>query len=175
MDHTPQSGRGPGRVEEKKRIKLTYLDPESPLTLREGVREARLAEGDEDAAQSVADEIVDDVDAHDAIHVLFGCPTDLRGEIVAHVWALLGTTMTLRDMHRVNEHEDHRKALAAIGHRRLLGVWLRSAPAIVSTGFRALRMTRPWPAAEFQSYLDQPLSSLRQSFGIRLSKGNGDQ
>lgn len=146
-----------------------YLNPRSQQTLRQGVLELRAAEGaDGDAAENVAADLVHDIDVHDAIHVLFGCSTDLSGEIVAHVWTLFGTTMELRDMRRVNMHEDHRAVLARIGHRRLLGTWWRSASGIAATVARALRMKRRWPAQDYVEYLDMRLCDIRAQFGITL-------
>lgn len=88
---------------------LEYLKPTSNQTLREGIAELRRAEGAEnDAAECMAPELLTDIDTHDAIHVLFGCPTNLAGEIVAHVWTAFGTTVSMQDMHRVNQHRDHK-------------------------------------------------------------------
>ncbi|MDJ0707182.1 MAG: hypothetical protein QNJ46_28235 [Leptolyngbyaceae cyanobacterium MO_188.B28] len=149
---------------------LEYLNPRSTQTLLEGIWELRVAEGAEaDAAENVAPELVDDIEVHDAIHVLFGCPTNLAGEIIAHVWTLFGTTMSVRDMGRVNMHDDHRQVLAKIGHGRLLKMWFYSVPRIIITLFRALRMKRRWPAEDYRLYLDQRLCDLRKDFGIRLS------
>ena len=148
---------------------LRYRDPASTQTLAEGIAELRAAEGAQgDATQYVAPELLDDIDVHDAVHVLFGCSTDLRGEIIAHVWTALGTTMRLRDMQRVNRHEDHRETLAEIGHRRLLKSWAKGLPRVLATVAHALRMKRRWPAADFDRYLDRRLCDIRREFGIRL-------
>ncbi len=151
--------------------KLKYLDPESRQTLREAIAELRFAEGPQgDAAVTVAADLLKDIDIHDAIHVLFGCPTHLAGEIVAHIWTLLGTTVSMRDMHRVNEHRDHRLVLRQIGHARLLGAWLRNASSILKAAFYARRMRSRWPAENVESFLDRPLIEIRQTYGIRLVK-----
>lgn len=148
---------------------LEYLNPKSTQTLLEGIRELRAAEEAEaNAAENVAPELFDDIEVHDAIHVLFGCPTNLFGEIIAHVWTAFGTTMKVRDMHRVNRHDDHRKVLAGIGHRRLLRTWLCSLPRIAATLIRAMRMQCRWPAEDYRAYLDQRLCDLRENFAIRL-------
>ncbi len=148
---------------------LHYRYPDSRQTLREGIVELRAAEApDEDAAQNLAPELADDIDAHDAIHVLFGCSTDLSGEIIAHVWTAFGTTLSMHDMRRVNMHDDHRQVLDQIGHRRLLGTWARSIPGFAGTLVRALRMKRRWPAESFEQFLDRRLCDLREEFGVRL-------
>lgn len=153
--------------------RLEYTDPRSTQTLREGIQALRGAEGiGNDAAENVAPELAQDIDMHDAIHVLFGCSTSLSSEIIAHVWTAFGTTTKAENMRRVNQHSDHRQVLAKIGHRRLLKAWLRSLPQIIMTIFQAMRMKRRWPAESYEEYLDLPLCDIRRSFGIRLSKTN---
>ena len=150
---------------------LHYLDPSASMSLREGIAELRAAEGaDGDAVENVAPELIPDLDVHDAIHVLFACPTNLTGEISAHIWTLFGTTMRMKDMHRVNMHQDHRKVLTEIGHRRLIRTWFMNIPHIVATLFRSFRMSSKWPADKYADYLDVPLSELRHQFNIRLPK-----
>ena len=149
---------------------LRYLDPASTQTLREGISELKDAEGpDGDAAENLAPELITQIDAHDAIHVLFACPTDLRGEIAAHVWSALGTTMTMADMQTVNRHRDHRQVLRDIGHIKLLKTWAKSVRLIGSIVLRARRMNRRWPADCYGGYLDTSLRELRDDFGIELS------
>lgn len=148
---------------------LNYLNPQSIQTLRQGIYEFYQAEvAENDASDTVAPELLADIDMHDAIHVLFGCPTHLGGEILAHVWTAFGTTVPLQAMHRVNRHPDHRNVLAEIGHRHLLKTWLKSIPQILMTVIRGLRMKRRWPAEHYVVYLDQHLCDLRQEFGIHL-------
>ena len=148
---------------------LEYLKPDTRMTLGEGIRELRAAEGAEnDATQNMDPELLADLDMHDAIHVLFACSTDLAGEIRAHIWTALGTTVKMKDMHRVTKHQDHRQVLADIGHATLIGTWLKNSPRLLATMFRSLRMSRRWPAADYASYLGVPLVELRQAFGIIL-------
>ncbi|NJN24337.1 MAG: hypothetical protein HC810_08090 [Acaryochloridaceae cyanobacterium RL_2_7] len=150
---------------------LEYLDPTTTMTLGDGIRELRAAEGaDGDAAENIAPELVPDIDIHDAIHVLFACPTNLAGEISAHIWTLFGTTMQIREMHRVNMHQDHRQVLADIGHARLVKTWFKNIPHLIATFFRSIRMARRWPASDYADFLDTPLDQLRTEFNIRLPK-----
>lgn len=152
---------------------LMYLDPNSTQTLREGIRELRTYEGaTHDASENVALDLADAIDMHDAIHVLFGCPTSLFGEIIAHVWTALGTTVKMQEMHRVSRHDDHRQALSKIGYRRLIATWLVNFPSILTTLICAMRMQLRWPAEDFILYLDQRLCDLRENFGICLLKSS---
>ncbi len=149
--------------------RLQYLTPDCPMTLRDGIAELRGAEGaDGDAAAKVAPELVHDLDVHDAIHVLFVCPTSVAGEVIAHVWTAFGTSAKLADLHRVNAHQDHRKVLAQIGHRKLVKTWFRSLPQIVGTFRRARRMSRRWPVEQMDVFLDHSLADIRREFGIQI-------
>lgn len=70
---------------------VNYLNINSTQTLREAVFEMRSAEKvGNDASVNVAPELLNDIDEHDAIHVLFGCSTSLLDEIIAHVWTIFG-------------------------------------------------------------------------------------
>lgn len=152
-------------------MNLDYFDPHCRQTLRTALAELRAAEGaDQDAASQMAPELIRDLDIHDAIHVIFGCSTDLPGEVLAHVWTILGTSARVRDLHRVMSHRDHREALAKIGHGPLLRMWITSIPRIASTMWRASRMTRRLRIEDMASLLDQPLAEIRHHHGIRLPR-----
>ena len=160
----------------KRKRSLRYLDPHATMTLGEGIAELRAAEGaDGDAAENISPELVPDIDMHDAIHVLFACSTNLAGEISAHIWTVFGTTVSMSDMHRINNHRDHRQVLSDIGHFKLIRTWFRNVPHLVATLFRSFRMKGKWPASDFENYLDVPLNELRDQFNIRLPKQRTDQ
>lgn len=150
-------------------IKLNYVDPSSKQTLLQGIQELKASEGaDRDAAESVSEDLRGAIEVHDVIHVLFACPTNLRGEISAHAWTIFGTTMTVREMHSVNRHTDHRAVLKQIGHGTLVRRWLKAIPSIVDTFNRSRKMSKQWPAVEFEIHLDRPLNEIRSEYNIKL-------
>ncbi len=149
-------------------MRQTYLDANCTSTLREAIAELRGLEGVDDASAAVAPEIAPDLDIHDVIHVLFACSTDLRGEILAHIWTMAGTTAKVADLHRVTTHRDHRQALRRIGHGRLLWTWVSKAPLFITVFRRARQMKRRFPVHAVAQYLDRPLCDIRRDFGIRL-------
>jgi len=149
--------------------KPKYINPSSKQTLLQGIEELRVAEGaDSDAAENVSEDLLGAIEIHDVIHVLFGCPTNLSGEISAHVWTIFGTTMTIREMHSVNRHADHKAVLKEIGHTKLIRRWLKALPSIVDTFSRSRKMFKQWPAEEYEAYLDRPLDEIRSEFNISL-------
>lgn len=147
---------------------LKYLDTNSKQTLKEGIVELRKSELENDATEQLAVELLRDIDEHDAIHVLFACPTDLNGEIFAHVWSLFGTTMSVDQMKKVNSHTDHKVVLKNIGHFKLLRIWLLHLPQIFRIIVRAKRMHKKFPVENFEKYLNVDLQELRKSFGIKI-------
>jgi hypothetical protein len=149
---------------------LNYLNPNSKQSLREGILELKKAEGENDAAENISRELLRNIDEHDVIHTLFACSTDLKGEIIAHVWSLFGTTMTAEQMKKVNVHQDHKTVLSEIGHFKLLSTWFAQLPQIIKTIIRAKRMNQKFPVSEFEKYLGVSLFDLRKEFGIKLSK-----
>lgn len=148
---------------------LEYLNPLSPQTLFNAIRELRQAEGVEyGASESFAPELLNDIDSHDAIHVLFACPTSLSGEVVAHIWTLFGTDTSIQDMHRVNAHEDHRSVLREIGYFRLLSMWVSSIPLVFRALYGVMRMRRRFPSSRFTDFLDHRLVDIRSEYRIVL-------
>ena len=101
---------------------LDYLDPDCRLTLRQDI--AQLREEDaklRDVAPRVAPKVECSVTAHDAVHIIFACDTSDRGEVIAHAWLLLGTTVTHRELRDVMDTRDHRAFVQEVGlARRLL-------------------------------------------------------
>jgi len=148
---------------------LRYLRSDSSQTLLEAINELRVAEGaGNDAAEYISPELRSDIELHDVIHTVFACPTNLKGEILAHLWSVFGTTLTMREMHRVTSHYDHKTVLKKIGHFRLLKTWLSNFPNMVRVLSRSRQMNRKWPAHEFEQCLNVSLLDLRSEYGIKI-------
>jgi ubiquinone biosynthesis protein Coq4 len=149
---------------------LSYMQPESSLTLREAIRELRLEDAKErDVAPIVAPELEQSMTAHDAVHVIFGCDTSDEGEAVAHAWMLLGTDVRRVDLHRVLASGDHRRFAREVGHwRRLRGV-LSALSQIARAVRRAKRMHRRWGWNDNHGLLDTPLVEIRRRYGVKLA------
>ena len=146
---------------------MPYLDPDCPLTLRDAIAELRELEANNDAVDTMP-ALARDLDIHDVIHAVFACTTDLPGEIRAHVWTIFGTDVSMREMHRVNAHGDHRAALAQIGHAKLLRIWMLAAGCIASTWWRARRMRQRLRKQDIPELMDRRLCDIRASLGIVL-------
>jgi hypothetical protein len=146
---------------------LPYHNPQSKLPLRAALAELRAAEGD--ITMEVDATLAAALESHDVVHVLFGLDTSELDEVVAHGWMLLGTTMTMREMHAVMAQADHRRLATDLGHVRRLGLLVRAAPRLFGAFWRARRMSKRWPFADYSRYLDVPLDQIRREYGIALS------
>ena len=155
---------------------LRYLEPDSEQTLFEAIEELRVAEGVEnDAAGYISPDLRNDIELHDVIHTVFACPTNLKGEILAHLWSVFGTTLTMGEMHNVTSHNDHKAVLKKIGHFRLIKTWLGNTPNMFRVVLRSRKMNKKWPAHQFEQYLNKSLKDIRTEYGINIvetSSGN---
>jgi hypothetical protein len=145
-----------------------YRQHNSTQTLQKGLEELRALEAAQqnDASETFDAALQTELTQHDVIHVLFGCGTDLQGEIQAHVWTLFGTTLSMQQMHQVNTHKDHKSALQEIGHFKLLRTWLRLFPQLLRTIWRAKHMSKKFPIEQTDAYLQRSLKEIRREFSI---------
>lgn len=139
------------------------------MTLQEAIDELRLAEGEEIyLPEKLAPEIRQAIDAHDAVHTIFGCDISKRDEVAAHVFMLLGTTVTMKELKSVATHRDHRKMTTDAGHLEMLKTAVGAFPRLAKASWTALKMTKRFPWQNYNKYLDRKLSEIRSEFGIRI-------
>lgn len=136
------------------------------LTLRQGMAahraslgEAYIALDDPDAAELFH--------AHDAIHVLFGCDTSLRGESLADLWTLAASDITVAQYLTYLNHPDVQAAFKGHSAWDWLRTFLKLIPDLFRVLVRARRMPRRWPAASWRSKLDIPVKTLREAWHIQ--------
>jgi len=155
---------------------LKYLKANSSQTLLEAIRELHVAEGtDNDAAEYISPELLNDIELHDVIHTVFACPTNLKGEILAHIWSVFGTSLSIKDMHRVSSHADHKQVLREIGHIKLLKTWFKNFPNIIRIVYRSKKMHKKWSAREFEQYLEMTLQEIRAEYGIQVIESSSSR
>lgn len=142
-----------------------YLDPDSPLTLGEGLAEfcavnPGLLPADDPQIREL-------VRAHDACHVLFALTTSLEDEALADTWTIFGTTVTLRQYRKYLEHEQVTALFREAGAWKLLTGTLRAVPRILRAIRRARRMPEKWPFFDYARFLNTPIAALRRRFGVQ--------
>ena len=142
-----------------------YLDPESPLTLGEGLAEfcavnPGLIPADDPQIREL-------VRAHDACHVLFALTTSLEDEALADTWTLFGSSVTLKQYSAYLKHDQFTALFREIGAWKLLTGTLRAVPRVLRAIRRARRMPEKWPFFDYARFLDTPLAALRRRFGVQ--------
>lgn len=107
--------------------------------------------------------------AHDAVHVVFGCGTNLDDELVVKLSSLFGTTGGFAVLRGYRLHESFR-IYRRLHHRDVLHALLHSFYLVPRTVFRSLRQRGKWPWHDFERYADVPLREIRSEFGIRVAR-----
>lgn len=145
-----------------------YLDFDSSMTLGEAIQKMRMSAAENDFTNQVSADTIQALEQHDAIHILFDCGTSSQDEIAVHVWMVFATTAKISEMHRAVASQEHRTALAGIGHLKLIGTWCVSFPLLVRIIFKSLRMTKKLAVEELHQLKQQSIFEIRQEHGIVL-------
>ena len=147
---------------------LGFTEQSSRQTLREGLVEyfsniPELMEG-----ADLPTDLAHGLDGHDVAHVVFGCDTSVRGEVVLARWSLFGVEGSLRP-YLIGMRRRETRGLFRDFFR---AVRLRELPALTKAGItaviRSCWMSRRWPFDRYGPYLDRPLVEIRQEFQIRV-------
>ena len=147
---------------------LCFQSQDSRLTLREGLAEYRSLVPNLLEEKDVSEGMREYVEAHDVAHVVFGCDTSGRGEIVLARWSLFGTTDSIRPYFRALAYRETARLFMAIFDLRMIAYGIRAVPAAVTAVWRSLFMTRRWPSRDYGAWLDRPLGAIRGEFNIRV-------
>ncbi len=157
-----------GRYLPRRPRRFAYEEQDCRQTLREGLEEYYASDPTLLAPRNVSDEIARGLQAHDAAHVVFGCDTTVRGEVVLTRWSLLGAQDAIPIDLRGLRSRETRFLFADFFLKvrpvpLLLGVW----DGLRALG-RSLRMRARWPSLEWEQYADRSLAEIRREYGIRV-------
>lgn len=147
---------------------LRYLDPESTMTLREGLAEYFRSMPDlldVNALEGKAKELFDN---HDTAHVVFGCDVSLRHEAMMDTWTVFGTDVGFFAYMRYLTTPEARRVVTDAGVLRSLWGALLAVPDAVRVIGRARRMKKKWPWRDHERYLDRPLVEIRRDLGLAI-------
>jgi ubiquinone biosynthesis protein Coq4 len=147
---------------------FAYEEQESQQTLREALDEYYASDPSLLAPADVSDEIAQGLRAHDAAHVVFGCDTTIRGEIVLTRWSFFGAQDALPIYLRGLRSSETRFLFVEFFRKvrpvpLLLGAW-DGLRALVRSFFMRAR----WPSFSWEQYADRPLAEIRRDYGIRV-------
>ena len=108
--------------------------------------------------------------SHDIAHVLFGCDISLFGEGSVKIWTIFGTTLGfwkhIKGYKEANAFDLSRN----LSFTHIIGNIFKLLFFIPVLIIRARNMHKPWPWAEFEPYLDTPISEIRKEYNIHVSK-----
>jgi hypothetical protein len=149
---------------------LRYQQPDTDLTLAEGLREYYASRDDLVSGRGISEEAREFFRCHDAAHVVFGCSTALLDEGVVKVWSFLGTTGG-RDVWSGYRLPESKEIYQRITWRDTVATAVRAAAAFPRVVWRCLRMRKRWPWADFDRHLRTSLREIRSEYGIRLVQG----
>ena len=148
--------------------RFAYEEQESRQTLCEALDEYYASDPSLLVPADVSDEIALGLRAHDAAHVVFGCDTTIRGEIVLTRWSLFGAQDAVPIYLRGLRSRETRFLFVEFLRKvrlvpLLLGAW---------DGFRALArsffMRARWPSLAWQQHADRRLVDIRKDYRIRV-------
>ena len=152
---------------------MKFMQQDCALTLQEGLNELYLNAPEVARVSQLKGKTFHD---HDLTHVIFGCDTSLKGEILLNPWILFGTTITRGEL-SAYAADPEVKRLNQEGFD-LLGGRLKAymlfviyyLPLYVWIWIKHIRpMRTKWPHSSVtRDMLATPLDQLRRDYGIRL-------
>jgi hypothetical protein len=146
-----------------------YQMPRSQQTLAEGLDEYYARNKGLQDFSDTSPQAVEFFTSHDAVHVVFGCSTDLADEAIVKISSIFGTTGGFRVLRGYSLHES-REIYTTLVLTDVLYTTLISLVTVPRTLWRCWRMTKKWPwlRSEFEPYLNTTLGEIRSEFGIRI-------
>ena len=147
---------------------FAYQRQETTQSLRQGLEEYYASDPALLAPADVSSDIAVGLRAHDAMHVVFGCDTSVRGEVVLARWSVFGAKNAMAIyLHGLRSKETRylfSDFIRKIRPLTLLIAGIDSGRALL----RSLRMRKRWPLFDWEQYADRPLAEIRGDFGIRV-------
>ncbi|MEH1965252.1 hypothetical protein [Nostoc sp.] len=145
-----------------------HRDFDPSITLSDAIHKMRGLEPDSNLANKVSLDILQALEQHDAVHVVFNCGTSIQDEIAVHLWMVLATTAKISEMHRAVASLEHRNVLSGIGHFKLMRIWVTSLPRIIGIIFKSLRIKKRLSFEELSRLKGKSILEIRQEHGIIL-------
>ena len=147
--------------------RAAYLTQDSQQTLREGLEEFRAGIPKPFGGNDPSSPVGQLFQCHDICHVVFGLSTDLRDEVLADTWAILGTTAGFWCYLDYLKVSDPQAIFKEIGIWRSVAVTVKMLPRVLRAYVREQhQLQKPWPWDQHDHFLDRPLKDIRDEFQI---------
>lgn len=156
--------------------KLEYKQQNAAISLRQGIEEYHRANPNIFIKDGIDPEAQEFLDLHDRIHVVFGCDTSFREEMMADLWTMYGSDLGFLGYAKYIKNP----ALKMIGqdfqergNREAMRKEIKASllPSLVlwpKIFWRSRRMKQKWPWKDGERYLDMPLGEIRKQLGIQI-------
>lgn len=154
-------------------LRYRYQDPESTMTLREGLAEYKAANPELVEAESFDNPKTGELFAcHDPCHVVFGTNTDIVQEGMTDMWTIFGSSVGFKAYLAYAKEDATKDVLRDIMKQftwwQITRDMFRSLPYFWKVWRRSKKMTKPWDFYGWRDYLDTPLDEIRRIHGIEL-------
>lgn len=108
------------------------------------------------------------VKAHDISHLLFGCDTQLMGEMQVQLWAKFAVQpLSWREtLAYVRDKESKVLLKNLVGYPRMLIFFIQNFAQVKKIKTKAAKMSKKWRYFEEDNYLSKPLGAIRAEYGI---------
>lgn len=146
---------------------MSYLDPAATESLADGLAEYYGSRSDLFSGRGASANAVEFFRCHDTAHVVFGCNTDLSSEACVKMWSFFGTDAGLRRLHAGYALPESAEIYSTLTTAQMLHAAKATCSILPRVIARSRRMTRRWPWADFDPWLDAPLSTIRREYGIQ--------
>jgi hypothetical protein len=148
--------------------RFAYEHQDAKQTLREGLEEYYGSDPSLLAPEHVSQDIALGLRAHDAAHVVFGCDTTVRGEVVLARWSLFGAVDGMQIYLRGMRSSETRFLFVDFFRKLRPSILFFAAFDGGRALIRSLFLRRRWPTFDWQNYADRPLVEIRREFRIRV-------
>jgi hypothetical protein len=117
-----------------------------------------------------SDEAKNLVRAHDITHLLFGCDTQLLGEMKVQLWAMFAVEkQSWSERIRYARDKESRVLIKnPIGYRRMLIFFIRNIREVRRVKAQAAGMSKKWRFFDEERHFQRTLGQIRAEYGIAL-------
>ena len=152
---------------------MELLKQDCTTTLQEGLDELYIHNPDVAASSRIKGKSFQD---HDLTHVIFGCDTSIRGEMILKPWILFGTNISRQELRDyMNDEEVKRltkEGIALMGGPLLFTlklVFIMLPEFLVTWFLRVRKMKNKWPHSGISDeMLRKRIVDLRKEYGIQV-------
>ena len=157
---------------------MEFLNPNCTQTLQEGLDELYSQNPDVAATSKLKGKSFQD---HDVTHVIFGCDTSIRGEIILKPWILFGTDITRQEITDYMNDEEvkrlNKEGLELMGGTfiAVLKLMLIVPQFFITWLLRVRKMNKKWPHSGVSDDMFKArIADLRSEYGIQVARPNAN-